>query len=456
MNPQEGTDTIAECEAVLATEVDLRSLAVAITDLDTEPSDIPTRPQPSLKLQSLDEVVQNASIVSLPQSLSSLEKEALLHSLAESSPDGFLAALKLMRGKHPHKTHFLKDSVVTDASLPEAPHPALDTPDIAPTHLTDDMPCCSRASKGKQPQRNAFAEDLLDMEAGSSSQASPPPPRRNVTIEPISTAGLAHGQPIPWELDPERGAQKLPIRFKDALGRTLLIPWKRAKTWEARIAEYGMKMTIDAQFQGLDFMDNPPPNPVASGRYHLHVSLPSSVEPPKRKSSSKHGSSNSFSRSSNEVPANNLNDSNHNASGSNSNHNNSSHPHENNSSNRNTPEVPPPPLQPMVPDTPSTHMRAMIILPEFWDDLIQPGSYVNMTMWPPRPPRGTIDIPIVPNMLPGMPPPAPIVVPNPPGMVMPPMAPPHPRIIRIRDSARDTRPRTRARSGRPRKLRPAY
>lgn len=40
---------------------------------------------------------------------------------------------------------------------------------------------------------------------------------------------------IPWERDPERPLQKLPIRLRDLNGRTFLLPWEKVKTWKVRL-----------------------------------------------------------------------------------------------------------------------------------------------------------------------------------------------------------------------------
>lgn len=40
---------------------------------------------------------------------------------------------------------------------------------------------------------------------------------------------------IPWEKDPERDLQKLPIRLRDLNGRTFLLPWKNVKTWKVGV-----------------------------------------------------------------------------------------------------------------------------------------------------------------------------------------------------------------------------
>lgn len=111
---------------------------------------------------------------------------------------------------------------------------------------TDEESNTQPRDKGKQPERLNFAPAFPESDAGSSQTAPPIAPG---IIPPVSTAGLAHGQPIPWELDPERPAQKLPIRFRDILGRSILIPWRRAKTWEVSgrvlYASYGAKECVN-------------------------------------------------------------------------------------------------------------------------------------------------------------------------------------------------------------------
>lgn len=45
---------------------------------------------------------------------------------------------------------------------------------------------------------------------------------------------LRPGQPG-WEKSPDRPPRKLPIRFRDAVGRQILWPWERAKTWQVSL-----------------------------------------------------------------------------------------------------------------------------------------------------------------------------------------------------------------------------
>ncbi|KAK7416465.1 hypothetical protein QQX98_005169 [Neonectria punicea] len=280
-------------------------------------------------------------------------------------------------------------------------------------HTDDESVDMQPRNKGKQPERLNYPPAFPGSDAGSSHTAPPIAPG---VVPPVPTAGLAHGQPIPWELDPERPAQKLPIRFRDILGRSILIPWRRAKTWE------GMKMTIDSHFLGPEgeHMDNMLAYSVANVRYDLLVSLPSSVEPPKR-------------RSTNKSDGININNNNGNDNGSGSSSSSS-----NNNTNTNTPQ----------PEPSSPPMRAMVILPEFWDDLIQPGSNVIMTLWP-RAPRAMYDLQ-PPNNVPGLQPLGPGMGMNPGHM--PPMAPPppQPHFIRI-VGVQKTRPKTKASTGRPRR-----
>lgn len=126
-----------------------------------------------------------------------------------------------------------QDTLREDSDTVQWPHisdpqdePSLPMPQEEPADEQHDP---QQRSKGKEPQRLNYTLALSESDAGSSQTAPAPPPAPDA-----STAGLMHGQPIPWELDPERPAQKLPLRFKDALGRTMLIPWRRAKTWEVR------------------------------------------------------------------------------------------------------------------------------------------------------------------------------------------------------------------------------
>ncbi|KAI8624414.1 hypothetical protein F5Y19DRAFT_314334 [Xylariaceae sp. FL1651] len=74
---------------------------------------------------------------------------------------------------------------------------------------------------------------------------------------------LSHGDPG-WEKSAGRPPQKLPIRFRDAVGRNFIFPWEKAKTW------LGMKRLVQSCFSYVDVIG---PH-VMAGRYDLIVALP--------------------------------------------------------------------------------------------------------------------------------------------------------------------------------------
>lgn len=81
----------------------------------------------------------------------------------------------------------------------------------------------SSKSKGKQKQKAVHFESpepdqpALDNLAGPSSAAA--------------ATNLKAGDYV-WETSPDRPPVKLPIRFLDAVGRTYIFSWEKAKTWE--------------------------------------------------------------------------------------------------------------------------------------------------------------------------------------------------------------------------------
>ena len=74
---------------------------------------------------------------------------------------------------------------------------------------------------------------------------------------------------IPWERDPERPLQKLPIRLRDLNGRTFLLPWEKVKTWKASLTapNTGTKVKANNYSEGKSHdQENPrlqrtPPRP---------------------------------------------------------------------------------------------------------------------------------------------------------------------------------------------------
>ncbi|KAI1425065.1 hypothetical protein F5Y12DRAFT_400537 [Xylaria sp. FL1777] len=67
-----------------------------------------------------------------------------------------------------------------------------------------------------------------------------------------------------WEKSAGRPPQKLPVRFRDAVGRNFLFPWEKAKMWT------GMRRLINSCFLHVDVLG---PH-VMAGHYDLSVSLP--------------------------------------------------------------------------------------------------------------------------------------------------------------------------------------
>jgi hypothetical protein len=79
----------------------------------------------------------------------------------------------------------------------------------------------SSVSKGKQKQKNVhFAPPTLQKE---NTNAGP-------SVEPDATRTKATD--TEWQTHVDSPPAKLPIRFKDAVGRFYLFPWEKAKTWE--------------------------------------------------------------------------------------------------------------------------------------------------------------------------------------------------------------------------------
>ncbi|KAF6826738.1 hypothetical protein CPLU01_09494 [Colletotrichum plurivorum] len=168
-----------------------------------------------------------------------------------------------------------------------------------------------------------------------------------------------------WEKAPDRPPQKLPIRLKDCIGRDFMIPWKVAKSWS------GMKNLIRSSFMQFDVLS---PH-VAAGRYDLFfhkawLTADSGAVSPELMSF-------------------------HHVAGS---------------------SVGGPATASPAPGTvdPSSALGAWcnscIILPELWEDIVEPGMLVTMHMWP-------ISVP-VPFPVP---PPAPeaTLLPPPPGCPFP-------------------------------------
>ncbi|KAI0885649.1 uncharacterized protein GGS22DRAFT_161510 [Annulohypoxylon maeteangense] len=180
----------------------------------------------------------------------------------------------------------------------------------------------SEQKSGPEPTKSTSTITDSNANEGSESQLFRPP---------------QYGEPG-WEKSAGRPPKKLPIRFKDALGRNYVFPWEKAKNWA------GMECLIRTCFHHV-------PNPVAShvnaGHYDLlTTSLLSSI-------STGIGLETgpavlpAVGEPSNENPP---------------------------------PQTPTPP--PVAPSVFTQQEPANIILPELWEDLVEPGMSIFMQMWP--------------------------------------------------------------------------
>ncbi|KAI1208693.1 uncharacterized protein F4807DRAFT_146833 [Annulohypoxylon truncatum] len=170
-----------------------------------------------------------------------------------------------------------------------------------------------------------------------------------------------YGEPG-WEKSADRPPRKLPIRFQDCLKRKYIFPWEKAKTWA------GMEHLIQACFDHIIVLG---PH-VNAGHYDLlTTSLPSSA-------STDVGSETGPT----DVPV-----------------------------QTEIPSGPPPPQDPTppptVPSTPAQQDSSIIILPELWEDIVEPGMSILMQMW-------RMDAPPPPATAPAPTPGPPLHPPSPP------------------------------------------
>ncbi|GAW21474.1 hypothetical protein ANO14919_109930 [Xylariales sp. No.14919] len=195
----------------------------------------------------------------------------------------------------------------------------------------------SQATSWKQKEKQKVDPQA---ETGSSSEAPGEKPFRPLNI----------GDPG-WEKSAGRPPQKLPVRFRDAVGRNFLFPWEKAKTW------LGMKKLINSCFLHVDVLG---PH-VMAGRYDLSINLPlpmdaasemtSPVAPPTPVSTQP---STSTAETSSSITV----------AGS------SSAPGPSSSTSS-------------LPQQQQQQPRSsFVVLPELWEDTIEPGMLIVQHMWP--------------------------------------------------------------------------
>ncbi|KAI0095463.1 hypothetical protein F4814DRAFT_457611 [Daldinia grandis] len=153
-----------------------------------------------------------------------------------------------------------------------------------------------------------------------------------------------------WEKSADRPPKKLPIRFKDAVGRKFIFPWEKAKTWA------GMERLIRNCFAYVDVIG---PH-VIKGHYdlftfHLPFSTDTGFEMATQAASEPVGVQHPGIE-----------------------------PHMAGTSHQ--PPVPHAPTPPPAPTLTPIEQSAVTILPELWEDLVEPGMFILMQMWPMAPP----------------------------------------------------------------------
>ena len=94
-----------------------------------------------------------------------------------------------------------------------------------------------KAREGSPVPSKAPLEAVSDsQQSGELRGDSPEVPRDEAPMAGPASGGDPDVVYVPWEKDPERPLQKLPIRFRDLNGRTFLLPWDKVKTWKVRFS----------------------------------------------------------------------------------------------------------------------------------------------------------------------------------------------------------------------------
>ncbi|KAI0972287.1 hypothetical protein F4678DRAFT_56547 [Xylaria arbuscula] len=180
-----------------------------------------------------------------------------------------------------------------------------------------------------------------EAETGSLSEASP----EEKPFRPLNV-----GDPG-WEKSAGRPPQKLPVRFRDAVGRNFLFPWEKAKTWA------GMRRLINSCFLHVDVLG---PH-VMAARYDLSVNLPLSMDagndimsPVSPITPIATQASTSATETPSPFPAAGSSS----AAGASGSTNSSQQQQQ------------------------QQHRSCFVVLPELWEDTIEPGMLVVQHMWP--------------------------------------------------------------------------
>ncbi|KAI1466014.1 uncharacterized protein F4812DRAFT_435563 [Daldinia caldariorum] len=220
--------------------------------------------------------------------------------------------------------------------------------------LDDDREPDQDQNEDQRRRRDAEESDL-ESEPQSQPQPQPQPadpgpaacgPHAGEEAEAPAFRSLQYGDPG-WEKSADRPPKKLPIRFKDAVGRKFVFPWEKAKTWA------GMERLIRNCFAYVDIIG---PH-VIKGHYDLFTfHLPFSTDAgfemapdPTEAPLTTTAAAAAAGGTSAQLPV---------------------------------PHAPTPP--PALALTP-VEQSAVTILPELWEDLVEPGMFILMQMWPMAP-----------------------------------------------------------------------
>ncbi|KAI1850571.1 hypothetical protein JX265_004281 [Neoarthrinium moseri] len=274
------------------------------------------------------------------------------------------------------------EEVLFDGSRDTEPGPG----DPEPLLTAGGSGSSSSRSKGKETQKQKAVHFERDEAAGHTI-----PGDNNMDTHLPDYKPLKPGEPG-WNRSPERPPVKLPIRFQDAVGRHYVFPWERVRTWE------GMERLIKAAFLHVNILG---PH-VQAGHYDLTAETGVTFEDPYATSAEPSATTSGpcFGNKGQPVtivPASAL------APGS-------------SASGASSSTAPPPVPSPPAAGSPSPSaaqggpngtnqpLLGPIILPELWEDLVVPGMYVRMHMWPMSPPIGSVHPPPPPPPMPHAPP----------------------------------------------------
>ncbi|KAI0144008.1 hypothetical protein F4776DRAFT_610228 [Hypoxylon sp. NC0597] len=214
------------------------------------------------------------------------------------------------------------------------------------------------ASERPEDEHHGTTSSSSDSKQKQKQQAEPEPRPATQAPSPNSSGGvgaqtfrpLQYGEPG-WEKSAGRPPKKLPIRFKDAVGRKYIFPWEKANTWA------GMERLIRSCFAHVDVIG---PH-VNAGHYDLLSYLPFPTEDVEFgtpfQAESQHPPAAAPPTGGTVGP-----------------------PVDGAPNGPPIMQAPTPP--PAAPSTPVQQQSLVVILPELWEDFIEPGMFVSMHMWP--------------------------------------------------------------------------